>query len=56
MVEAIKNSKEALESLTAVSSSNNDVAKQIRKFKKLMDDNIITEEEFEQKKKQLLDL
>ena len=33
-----------------------DAAEQIRKFKSLLDDGIITEEEFEAKKKQLLDL
>lgn len=35
-------------------SSSNSVADEIRKFKALLDDNIITQEEFEAKKKELL--
>lgn len=38
------------------SDTDNDPADEIRKFKKLADDGIITNEEFEEKKKQLLNL
>ena len=38
------------------SSSSNSVTDEIRKFKELFDDGIITQEEFELKKKQLLDI
>ena len=39
-----------------VTSSNISIADEIVKFKKLVDDGVITKEEFEAKKKQLLDL
>lgn len=39
-----------------VTSSNISIADEIVKFKKLVDDGVITQEEFEAKKKQLLDL
>lgn len=38
------------------STNTTDVATELRKYKQLLDDNIITQEEFEAKKKQLLGL
>lgn len=38
------------------SNQNNDDIDELRKLKKLVDENVITEEEFEAKKKQILDL
>lgn len=40
----------------SIQNENFDAASEIRKFKELLDDGIITEDEFEDKKKQLLDL
>lgn len=50
----IAQNKQADSSIT--STNQIDPADEIRKFKKLADDGIITQEEFEQKKKQLLEL
>lgn len=56
MVDAIRCAKEKLEGSKSDTSNTIDAAEQIRKFKALMDEGIITEEEFNQKKMQLLDL
>lgn len=57
---ALKNIISILEAWTAeksdVSVSNNDIPSEIRKYKSLADEGIITHEEFETKKKQLLGL
>lgn len=46
-----------LNKITPQNSTNStDVATELRKYKQLLDDNIITQEEFEAKKKQLLKL
>nr|WP_212116877.1 SHOCT domain-containing protein [Niallia circulans] len=40
----------------SIQNENFDAVNEIRKFKELLDDGIITEDEFEDKKKQLLGL
>ena len=56
MVKAIKEAQQNYINKQNVSVQSLDEADQIRKFKSLLDDGIITEEEFEAKKKQLLGL
>lgn len=56
MVKAIKVAQQNYINKQNVSVQPLDEADQIRKFKSLLDDGIITEEEFEAKKKQLLGL
>ena len=58
MLQLICNQREAEKSVEAptVSAGEMSVADEIRKFKALLDDGIITEEEFNAKKKQLLGL
>lgn len=53
-VENILTSKNS--SSTNIVHNSSDAAEEIRKFKSLLDDGIITEEEFQEKKKQLLGL
>jgi hypothetical protein len=50
----IKNIIEKLRSSSSVTAGVSSNADELRKFKQLMDDGIISKEEFEQKKKQLL--
>lgn len=47
---------ECQKSTIVINNENNSIADEIIKFKKLLDDGIITQEEFEEKKKQLLKL
>lgn len=56
MVKAIKDAQQNYINGQNVSAQPLDEADQIRKFKSLLDDGIITEEEFEAKKKQILGL
>lgn len=56
MVKAIKDAQQNYINRQNVSAQPLDEADQIRKFKSLLDDGIITQEEFEAKKKQILGL
>jgi len=52
----IKNTTEKLMSQIVRTTANLSPADELKKFKQLLDDGIISKEEFEQKKKQLLGL
>ena len=56
MIDAIIAKNNQTAKTTSTENTNPDPADEIRKFKKLADDGIITQDEFEAKKKQLLGL